>query len=109
CHVAVNALAANPYDVPFVLVYLMDDDAREAQLLCASGMETFEAATPERIALNDPAGPASWPLRDVFETGAAKLVSDLEQRFGSLPGGPWPESCETALILPIAASGHAKP
>ena len=105
CHVALNTLAANPYDVPFALVYLLEDDAREAHLICASGIEQ-NAAAPALITMNDD---ASWPLRDVFETGTARVVSDIEERFGSLPGGPWPESCTTALILPISASGYVKP
>ena len=109
CQSAVNTLAANPYDVPFALVYLLEDEAQEARLVCASGMETSHAAGPERIAMNEPADPATWPLRDVFETGTAQVVSDLNERFGSLPGGPWPESCETGLVLPISASGYTKP
>ena len=106
CHIALNTLEANPYDVPFALVYLLDEDAREARLICASGIEDDSTAAPALITMNDD---ATWPLRDTFKTGAAKVVADVEQRFGSLPGGPWPESSNTALILPIGASGHAKP
>lgn len=106
CNVALNTLAANPYDVPFALVYLFEDDPREANLICASGIEHGSTAAPERIAMNER---ATWPLCDVFETGTPKVVSDIEERFGSMPGGPWPESCQTALILPIGASGFAKP
>jgi signal transduction histidine kinase len=105
CQIALNALAANPYDVPFALVYLLEGDAREAHLICASGIEQ-NAAAPALITMNDD---ASWPLRDVFETGTARVVSDVEERFGSLPGGPWPESCTTALILPISSSGFSRP
>ncbi|HEY4425472.1 MAG TPA: ATP-binding protein [Pyrinomonadaceae bacterium] len=103
CQIALNTLAANPYDVPFALVYLLDEGAREAHLICASGIEQVSTAAPAVITVNDS---ETWPL---FETGAATVVSDIEERFGSLPGGPWPESCNTALILPIGASGHAKP
>jgi len=103
CQIALNTLAANPYDVPFALVYLLDEDAREAHLVCASGIVQASAAAPAVITVNDR---ETWPL---FETGVGKVVSDVEERFGSLPGGPWPESCNTALILPIGASGLAKP
>ena len=103
---SLNTLAANPYDVPFALVYLLDEDAREAHLIRTSGIEHDSTAAPALITMNDG---ARWPLREVFETDAPKVISDVEQRFGSLPGGPWPESCNTALILPIGASGHAKP
>ncbi len=106
CQVALNTLAANRHDVPFALVYLLEEDAREARMICASGIESDSTAAPAIITMNDR---ATWPLRDVFETGTAQVVSDVEERFGSLPGGPWPESCNTALILPIGASGYAKP
>ncbi|HYV83604.1 MAG TPA: ATP-binding protein [Pyrinomonadaceae bacterium] len=106
CQIAVNTLAANPYDVPFALVYLLDEDARETQLICASGIEHDSTAAPALVKMDND---ATWPLRDVFETNTAKVVSDVEERFGSLSGGPWPESCTTALILPIGASGQAKP
>jgi signal transduction histidine kinase len=106
CQVALNTLAANPHDVPFALVYLLDDDAREAHLICASGIENDTPAAPALITMTND---ATWPLHDVFETGTAQVVADVEERFGSLPGGPWPESCNTALILPIGASGYARP
>jgi GAF domain-containing protein len=109
CDVAINTLTANSHDVPFALVYLLEDDARHARLVCASRMEAHSVAAPELVAMNEPPNHATWPLRDVFETGTAKVVSDVEERFGSLPGGPWPESCKTALVLPISASGHTKP
>jgi signal transduction histidine kinase len=72
-------------------------------------MEASPVAAPERIAMSEFGGPAKWPLREVFATGAVQVVSDLDESFGSLPGGPWPESCDAALVLPITASGYAKP
>ena len=106
CDVAVKTLAANPYDIPFALVYLLDDDAKQARLVCSSGLEAGEAGAPELIALTDSDG---WPVGRVFETGAVEAVSDLASRFGSITGGPWPEPCEKAVVLPIAASGYGKP
>ena len=52
CQVAIDTLTANLYDVPFALLYLLDDDAQQARLVCASGLESGGAATPELIALN---------------------------------------------------------
>src|SRR6185369_14945998 len=106
CDVAVKSLAENPYDVPFALVYLLDGDATHARLVCASGLEAGEAGAPEEIALTDS---HTWPLGKVFETGAVEVVSDLANRVGITTGGPWPEPCESAFVLPIAASGYAKP
>ena len=106
CDVAVKSLAENPYDVPFALVYLLDGDATHARLVCASGLEAGEAGAPEEIVLTDS---NTWPLGKVFESGAVEVVSDLTNRFGITTGGPWPEPCESAFVLPIAASGYGKP
>jgi signal transduction histidine kinase len=106
CDVAVKTLAENPYDIPFALVYLLDDDAKQARLVCSSKLEAGQPGAPEQIALSDS---DSWPLGRVFETEAVEVVSDLATRFGVITGGPWPEPCESALVLPIAGSGYGKP
>lgn len=106
CDVAVKTLAANPYDVPFALVYLLDDDAKHARLVCSSNSELGATAAPEKIALTDS---NTWALGKVLETGAVEVVSDLANRFGITTGGPWPEPCESAVVLPIAGSGYGKP
>ena len=109
CDVALNTLAANPHDVPFVLIYLLDEDGKRARLVCASGLEAGDAAAPERIVMSEPLDRITWPLREVSETGTLKVIYDLEERFGPLPGGPWPESSQTAVVLPIGASSYTKP
>ncbi|HYV66443.1 MAG TPA: ATP-binding protein, partial [Myxococcales bacterium] len=109
CEVAAGTLGANPADIPFALVYLLDGDSRHARLVSMTGLKPGHAAAPERIDLGEPADSAIWPLRRVFETGAAEAVSALESRFGPLPGGPWPESPEVAVALPIAAPGQPRP
>src|SRR5262249_25111447 len=60
-----------------------------------------------KIKLNETLG--AWPLQKVFATGNAEVVSDLPERFGVMPGGPWSESPETAVVLPISAPGYLKP
>ncbi len=108
CKTTVKSLAVNPYDVPFALVYLLDEDETQASLVAASGLAEGTTAAPLRLEMTAPATQV-WPLTQVFENNAAAVVSDLEERFTTLPGGPWPESCKEALVLPIAASGYAKP
>src|SRR6185295_17176372 len=106
CDVAANTLSENPYDVPFALIYLLEDDATHARLVCSSGLEEGDTGAPEKIALTDS---HTWPLGRVFETGAAEVVSDVTSRFGLTRCGPWPEPCESAFVLPIASSGYGKP
>jgi signal transduction histidine kinase/CheY-like chemotaxis protein len=104
CEIAAGTLGENRHDIPFALIYLLDGDTRQAQLLAASAINAGGSAAPLRIDLDDASDSRSnWPLREVLETGVAQVVDDVSSRFGSLPGGPWPESPETALVVPIAA------
>ena len=105
CEVAAKTLSANPYDIPFALIYLLDDEAREARLCSASGLEAGSSGAPEIIEMNQPIDSVVWPLRHVFESGTAEVVIDVPL----LPGGPWPQPSESVLVLPIAAPGRAKP
>ena len=105
CEAAARSLNANPYDVPFSLMYLLDDKSQEATLCATSGFEVGCVNAPELIDMNEAADSVKWPLRRVFETGSSELVTDLK----GLPGGAWPESSTAALVLPISAPGYAKP
>jgi signal transduction histidine kinase len=104
CEAAARTLNANPYDVPFSLMYLLDDKAQEATLSAMGGLEVGCINAPERIDMNEPVD-STWPLRRVYETGEAEVVTNLK----GLPGGAWPESSKAALVLPISAPGYAKP
>jgi signal transduction histidine kinase/DNA-binding response OmpR family regulator len=110
CANAARTLADNPGDLPFALLYLIEPDGGHARLAAAASLEASGATAPRRVALHEEADTdATWPLRRVLEAGNPKLVSDLVEKFGALPGGPWPEPAEAALIVPIAAPGQAKP
>ncbi|HET7113712.1 MAG TPA: GAF domain-containing sensor histidine kinase, partial [Pyrinomonadaceae bacterium] len=106
CAAAARTLESNPHDVPFALLYLLDDKAQNARLIATTGFEDTAKGIPEQVALNES---AAWPFVSVLESGVGEVVSDLTARFGALPGGPWPESPEAAYVLPIAVPGVAKP
>ncbi|HEX6649165.1 MAG TPA: ATP-binding protein [Pyrinomonadaceae bacterium] len=105
CEAAARTLDVNAHDVPFALIYLLDEEAHEARLCAATRVEIGGVNAPERIALHEFARSAKWPLRKVLKTGKVEVVTGLK----SLPGGAWPESPDAALVLPIAAPGHEKP
>lgn len=109
CQVAARTLGENPADIPFALVYLLQADGRRAQLVATTGLQAGSAAAPVDIDFEDTATAAPWPLRQVAGSGMAELVRDLPARFGAMPGGPWPESAEEALVVPIAAPGQPGP
>lgn len=107
CTLAVQALADNRADLPFALLYLLDDSGQELHLMGATGIMAGEAASPERVVLAAPS--AGWPFAQVMEQGQAQLVTDLAVRFGALPGGPWLASPTQAQILPILAPSQGQP
>jgi len=110
CEAAARTLEINPHDVPFALLYLLDDAvknaAQTARLIAATGFKETTKQIPQEVALNES---AAWPFLKVFNTGSGEIVTDLTVRFGALPGGPWPDSPEAAYVLPIAAPGKIKP
>ena len=106
CEAAAKTLETNPHDVPFALLYLLDDKAQIARLIATTGFTETTKTIPEQVALNES---AAWPFLRVFKTGVGEVVSDLMAGFGPLPGGPWPEPAEAAYVLPIAVPGMVKP
>lgn len=109
CEAAASTLEANPYDVPYALIYVLDESAQSVKLVAAAGLKDDAPAILKEIALNDESDGAKWPFREVFETGKGQILFDLDERLGSLPGGPWPEPSEAAYVLPIVAPGVLKP
>jgi signal transduction histidine kinase/CheY-like chemotaxis protein len=107
CEIAARTLGENPNDIPFALIYLLNSDAGQAELVASHAIRAGDTAAPLKIDLNGAAeNRSSWPLRTALDTGAPQLLEDLSRRFGSLPGDPWPEPSESALIVPIIVPGQ---
>ena len=106
--IAVATLATNPYDLPFALLYLLDEQRTQARLVGAAGIEGGTPAAPELISLKEESQ-EGWPLAQVAQTGRSRLVEDLAQRFGSLPSGAWTVPPHSVLVLPVALPGQTLP
>lgn len=113
CLNAAHTFTENPIDVPFALLYLVDRDGKTASLECASGLEMGTAASPQVIdlAASNVTGATvtGWPLAEVVEEAAERVLDDLPQRFGPLPGGPYPEATHTAILVPLLRPGQRHP
>jgi PAS domain S-box-containing protein len=88
------ALARNIHDVPFSLIYLLDDPRTPARLLGSSGF----SAPPDA---------ATWPLGRVISSRRPLLLEELQDR--ALPSPRWPEPPTSAYLLPLARPGHDEP
>lgn len=93
-------------DLPFLLLYKIDQDASEAQLIAAMGVEQAPALAPAVIAYNN--SDHIWPLVNVLQN-KIQLVEDLADRFGSFTCAPYPQPPTTAMLLPIQLSGQHVP
>ncbi|MBX9581602.1 MAG: PAS domain S-box protein [Gemmataceae bacterium] len=103
CRASAAVLADNPRDLPFVLVYLADPDGRAARLAGSAGVAPGSAAAPEVVS---PADDAVWPFARVARTRAADVVA---RGLPPLPGGPYPEPPNRAVVLPVLAAGQDRP
>ncbi|QJX01189.1 Chemotaxis protein methyltransferase CheR [Frigoriglobus tundricola] len=104
CAVAAHVLAANPADIPFALIYLLDDGGRRAVLAGQTRLDPDTSASPAAVELDGPNAP--WPFRQVADGGKPVEVTDLSRTFGPLPGGVWPEPPHRAVVLPLAKPGQ---
>jgi PAS domain S-box-containing protein len=105
---AASILAANPQDVPFALIYSVDERGPVAALKAACGIAAGTAAAPERIVIDESALDV-WSLGTVARTGRPAVVSDLSKRFKSLPTGAWKTAPKSAVVLPVLLPGQERP
>ncbi|HEY1259789.1 MAG TPA: ATP-binding protein [Stellaceae bacterium] len=107
CAAAAATLASYPRDVPFALIYLIDEDGAAARLAGAAGIAPGTEASPLAIRLDGNADARSWPLAEVISDETSLVVDDLARRFADPMPGPWPDPPDTAMLLPIRSSaGH---
>lgn len=103
CQISVQMLSTNPADIPFALLYLIENDGRQARLAGMIGIEDQTFARPDWIDLTQ--ADDCWRLAQVQSSGEAEMIDDLITRFGDLPSGAWEETPHSAIVLPMPQSG----
>lgn len=106
CEISAKTLANNPYDVPFALLYLLDDTVARARLVSWAGLTARTPASPLEIEIPD--STSGWSLSSILAQGESQLVEQVQSKFGALPGGVWSESPNSAMVLPLTTPGQAK-
>jgi signal transduction histidine kinase/DNA-binding response OmpR family regulator len=104
CAAACDALADNPYDIPFAAIYTVDEHHSRATLAASAGLPERHPLPP--IVRLDEGGAPPWPLASVLHTRQAAVVGNLVQSGLGLPGGPWDALAHSAMVLPIPAPAH---
>jgi diguanylate cyclase (GGDEF)-like protein len=101
-------LAGHSLDLPFFLLYAIDEQQRHANLIDAIGLPRGTAASPERIDL-DANGDAAWPLMEAIRSGMNTRLDTIPPGFGPLHCGPYPEPIKEAMLLPLGVPGSDVP
>jgi PAS domain S-box-containing protein len=104
-----DTLSAHERDLPFFLVYLLEDDARQARLVVSGGLPGDSAACPARIEIGVKNDDRAWPLARALRSCHGEYVDDLEKKFEPLACRPYPEPVSGALLLPLMRFGRELP
>jgi transcriptional regulator with GAF, ATPase, and Fis domain len=101
CEAFARVLGSGNPDLPFGILYVLDEDGTFASLLAKTGIDDAFAPAALRLDHDDP-----WGVARVIREGNVILLNDLALHFGKLPGGVWPEPTTSAIVLPIAKAGQ---
>ncbi len=104
CALIAATLASHERDVPFALLYLIDDEAGLARLAGLAGIEPAEAISPRTMARDADLASGTWPVADVVRGADIVTIEDLTRRFGKVPAGPWVEPPRYGVVVPVRAS-----
>jgi PAS domain S-box-containing protein len=109
CTLAALALRTHDKDIPFALFYLLDANSGKAQLAAAVGIDRGEPASPVAIDLENLSEESSWPIAQVIDSQAVKVVQKIDRRFAAIPARPWSDPPHTAVLVPIKSSVAHEP
>jgi signal transduction histidine kinase/DNA-binding response OmpR family regulator len=103
CAIAAQTLSAHDKDIPFALIYLLDDDTRLARLAGATGIEPGSDISPLTIDLRESAA-RGWPVAQALEKDALEVVRPLTDHFALVPAGPWSDPPTSGVVIPIPSN-----
>ncbi len=105
CEQAALALATNPQDLPFALLYMSEAEDDCLSLVATQGIDRSHPGAPATIRGE---GMSVWPCAEVMTSHKPRLISELgDQELGvQLPLGAWSQPPHSAAILPVVTSGE---
>jgi PAS domain S-box-containing protein len=105
CTRSAQALAQDPRDLPFAMIYMIDPGDATARLEALTGIDRDHPAVSPTLSLEIE---GMWPLAAALRKLSPVVVSDLPGLFGmQFPSGGWRQPPSQAVVLPILSSGEA--
>lgn len=102
CDRVTAALATNSKDLPFALIYLLDASGKKLVLSGAAGISRDHPFAPASMG---PADQAPWPVAQVLQSNALRVVDVAH--YPDLPHGSWSQPPDKAVVLPITAGAES--
>jgi PAS domain S-box-containing protein len=99
CRGSARALAANPRDLPFALLYSADLRGQRAGLVERIGIDEGHPAAPAQIDFAD--ATALWPFAEVLRTQQLSVVDVPPDLAATLPSGAWQRPPVQCAVLPL--------
>jgi len=107
CAVAATTLARHSKDIPFALLYLIDDNTKQLRLAGVAGINAETSLSPLTIKLESQ---QPWPISTALQSETAQTVDDLASRFGAdVPVGPWSDPPREAVVTLLRSNVAHQP
>lgn len=103
CAEACAILSQHPKDVPFALVYLVDEAKKRLRLVNSCGIDAALTG-PAILDLASEMRDVPWPLVDALASGTISVRGDLATLMPSVPPGPWGDQPDTVAVIPIKSN-----
>ncbi|NJO02554.1 MAG: hypothetical protein HC880_13465 [Bacteroidia bacterium] len=104
CRASARALAANPYDIPFAALYLVEEDKRLLSLATTIGIDEHQAIVSNLLSFEET---ALCSVSELIQKRELWVSPELGNHFLDLPRGAWDAAPQQVAAVPIIQSGHA--
>jgi len=102
CRIAEEEIARYAKDVPFALLYLLNEKRDTGQLVCSPGMTPGSSSDVKEIRIES--GDHVWPVGEALRNDKIVVVQGLQERLRDVPKGPWLDPPSAAAIVPIRSN-----
>ena len=102
----IESLTPFAFDLPFLLLYKLDEEEQVYRLAGFTGIEQDTCLNPAILPID---GSTIWPIEQLLQQVSPVQVSGLRARIGTTPCGPYEEAPDVAFAVPIRQPGMELP
>ncbi|HWF38554.1 MAG TPA: response regulator [Candidatus Acidoferrales bacterium] len=107
--ICAEVLAQNPWDVPFAVLYRLDEEGHTAKAAAWAGIEEAHAFCRAEVQIEDREKKIARYLREVAKSRKPVEAHDVDGEALKLPGGAWDAPPHEMVFKPLWQSGQPRP